>query len=709
MRVDAHQKVKPAHLKRAAFLYIRQSTLRQVFENVESTKRQYGLRQHAIALGWSQDQIIVIDSDLGQSGASAADREGFQRLVTEVSLGRAGIVLGLEVSRLTRNSMDWHRLLEICALADTLILDEDGVYDPAHFNDRLLLGLKGTMSEAELHVLRARLQGGILNKARRGELFMRPPIGFAYDPQGRLVPDPDQQIQQTVRTLFHTFQRTGSATATVREFRRAGILFPRRIHSGPAKGEVIWGKLEHSHVLRVLHNPRYAGVFVYGRTRTRRTVEGESRVRPMPREEWHTFIPESHPGYISWQEFERNQKRLRESAQAIGGDRRKSPPREGPALLQGLIICGKCGRRMTLRYHVRRGRPCPEYVCQRQGIENAEPLCQRIPGSDIDRVVGDMLMELMNPVTLEVALTVQQELQARLDEADRLRRQQVERARYEAELAQRRYMCVDPEHRLVADSLEADWNQKLRAFAETQQEYEKQREQDRRIFDDQQRTAILALAQDFPRLWRDPATEDRDRKRMIRLLVEDVTMLRGDQITLHLRFRGGANRTVTLPNPLRSWESWTTDSEIVGRIDKLLDTQTFGEIAATLNNAGFRSGKRQPFTVRYIARIQQNYGLQPRFERLRARGLLTLDEIAAALAVNPQTVKIWAAHGLLRAHAYTDKPERLYEPPGADGPRKAQGIKLSLRRVPTTVVRNVPWRCSMEHKRCRTGCRCGSC
>ncbi len=336
---------------------------------------------------------------------------------------------------------------------------------------------------------------------------------------------------------------------------------------------------------------------------------------------------------------------------------------------------------MTLRYHTRQGRPCPEYVCQRKGIENAEPLCQRIPGSDIDRVVGDMLMELVNPVTLEVALTVQQELQARLDEADRLRRQQVERARYEAELAQRRYMRVDPENRLVADSLEADWNQKLRALAEAQQEYEKQREQDRRIFDDEQRAAILALAQDFPRLWNDPATEDRDRKRMIRLLVEDVTMLRGERITLHLRFRGGANQTVTLPNPLRSWESWTTDSEIVGRIDRLLDTQTFGEIAATLNSAGFRSGKRQPFTARYIARIQKNYALRPRFERLRARGLLSLDEMAAALSVNPKTVKIWAAHGLLKAHAYTDKPEHLYEPPGCDGPRKAQGVKLSLRRL----------------------------
>jgi len=686
MRADAHQKVKVTHLKRAAYLYIRQSTLRQVFENVESTKRQYALRQHAVALGWQQDQIIVIDSDLGQSGASAADREGFQRLVTEVSLGRAGIVLGLEVSRLARNSMDWHRLLEICALADTLILDEDGVYDPAHFNDRLLLGLKGTMSEAELHVLRARLQGGILNKARRGELFLRPPIGFAYDPLGHLVLDPDQQIQSTLRLLFDTFRRTGSAMATVREFRQSHLLFPRRIQSGPSKGDAIWGKLEHSHVLRVLHNPRYAGVFVFGRTRVRKDINGGCRVQPLPREEWHTFLPESHPAYISWDEYERNLKRLRESAQAIGSDRRKSPPREGPALLQGLIVCGKCGRRMTLRYHARRAGLCPEYVCQRKGIENAEPLCQRIPGADVDRVVGDMLLELINPATLDIALTVQQQLQARLDDSDRLRKQHVERARYEAELAQRRYMRVDPENRLVADSLEADWNEKLRAFGAAQKEYEQRREQDRRILADEQRSAILALAEDLPRLWKDPEIEDRDRKRMIRLLIEDVTMIRGDQISLHLRFRGGACKSVTLPNPLRAWEIGVTDAEVVTRIDHLLNTMTFGAIAATLNSEGYKPGRGKRFTARYIARIQRQYSLRSRFDRLQALGMLTLEEMATALCVNPKTVKIWAAHGLLTSYAYTDKPEYLYKPAGSEGPRKAQGRKLSMRCPAVSVM-----------------------
>ena len=299
MMHDPHQKVQASHLKRNAYLYVRQSTLRQVFENTESTKRQYGLRERAVALGWPQERVIVIDTDQGQSGASA-DREGFQRLVAEVGLGNAGIVLGLEVSRLARNSMDWHRLLEICALTATLICDEDGVYDPAHFNDRLLLGLKGTMSEAELHVLRARLQGGILNKARRGELEMRPPVGLVYNGEGTLVLDPDRQVQHCIKWVFTTFERTGSARATVKAARQENLAFPRRCARGAHKGEVVWSGLEHSQVLNVLHNPRYAGAFVYGRQRTRRNLDGVTRVKRTPRDEWLTLIPQAHAGYISW-------------------------------------------------------------------------------------------------------------------------------------------------------------------------------------------------------------------------------------------------------------------------------------------------------------------------------------------------------------------------------------------------------------------------
>jgi len=677
MNHDIHQKVKASHLKRNAYLYVRQSSLRQVFENIESTQRQYALREQAVKLGWQLDQIIVIDSDLGISGASS-DREGFRRLVTEVSLAHVGIVLGLEVSRLARNSADWHRLLEICALTDTLILDEDGVYDPAHFNDRLLLGLKGTMSEAELHVLRARLQGGILNKARRGELMTRPPIGYAYDGNARMMFDPDTQIQQAVRFVFETFRRPGSALATVRAFRQSGLLFPRRLYSGMRKGDVIWGNLEHCHVLRLLHNPRYAGVFTYGRTRCRKTVDGATIVQQLPRDQWHAFVEQAHPAYISWEEYERNQHRLQENAQAQGRERDKSPAREGPALLQGIIVCGRCGRRMTVRYHERRGGLSPDYVCQRKGIENAEPICQRIPGAVVDRAVSDLLVEFINPVTLDIALAVQYELQTQLEQADHLREQQVTRAHYEVELARRRYMRVDPDNRLVADSLEADWNEKLKLLAETQQESERLRERDRKRINEEQQQAVRKLAADFPRVWRDPSLAHRDRKRMTRLLIEDVTLLYADVITLQLRCRGGATKTFSLPKPSLSWETWTTPPEIVAEIDRLLTFHTYGEITKLLNERELKPGRGRRFTPAIVARIQTRYALRPRYERLRDAGMLTVTEMAERLHVNPKTVKIWSRYGLLKGFRFTDKGDALYEPVDRP-PEKQQGRKLQLR------------------------------
>ena len=301
---DPHQKVRTDHLKRDAYLYIRQSTIQQVFHNTESTKRQYALKQRAIALGWPAEQVIVIDSDQGQSGASAVDREGFQKLVAEVGLGRAGIVLGLEVSRLARNSSDWHRLLEICGLTETLILDEDGLYDPSNFNDRLLLGLKGTMSEAELHVLRARLQGGIRNKARRGELRMPLPVGLVYDMQGKVILDPDKQVQQTLRTFFQVYQREGSALAVVKYFYKNDLSFPRRLRGGANKGQLAWGSLAHSRAIQVLRNPRYAGAFVFGRMKVYKRSNGQLGCRSVPQEDWHTLIPDAHPGYISWQQYQ---------------------------------------------------------------------------------------------------------------------------------------------------------------------------------------------------------------------------------------------------------------------------------------------------------------------------------------------------------------------------------------------------------------------
>jgi DNA invertase Pin-like site-specific DNA recombinase len=456
-------KVTTEHLERTAYLYVRQSTLRQVLENTESTERQYALRQRALALGWSAERIVVIDQDQGQSGASAADREGFQRLVAEVGMGRAGIVLGLEVSRLARNNADWHRLLEICGMSRTLILDEDGLYDPGDFNDRLLLGLKGTMSEAELHFIRARLRGGQLSKARRGELQMALPVGLVYDPAGKVALDPDSGVQHALGYLFATFQRTGSARAVVQTFTREGVLFPVRVRTGERKGELAWTPLRHWRVLRTLHNPRYAGAFVYGRRRARKRPDGKITNETLPREQWTTLIPEAHPGYLTWEQFEINQRLLATNAQAHGPDRAAGPAREGPALLQGLAICGRCGKRMTVQYHQRRGTLIPDYKCVGESIQAGTPQCLVVPGQSIDDTIGQLLLDTVTPLALEVALTVQSELEARADQTDELRKSHVQRAHQRAELARRRYLQVDPENRLVADTLEADWNDALRA------------------------------------------------------------------------------------------------------------------------------------------------------------------------------------------------------------------------------------------------------
>lgn len=670
---DSHQsKVSCRHLSRSAYLYVRQSSLRQVLENTESTQRQYALKQRAIALGWPAAQIIVIDSDLGQSGASAAEREGFQRLVTEVGLGRAGIVMGLEVSRLARNSTDWHRLLEICALADTLILDEDGVYDPTYFNDRLLLGLKGTMSEAELHVLRARLRGGIVSKARRGELAVRLPIGLAYDPTGRVGIDPDQQVQAALRMLFQTFRRTGSAIATVRAFREQGLRFPRRPRCGPRTGETLWGELLHYRALWILHNPRYAGAYFFGRTRQKRLPEPRGRFHRLPRDEWTAFLPGAHEGYIAWEEFEENQRRLLENSRAHGGGegRRSGPPREGPALLQGLAICGKCGRRMTVRYNMILGQIQPHYMCQREGINSAKPICQSIPGGSIDAAVESLLIESVSPMALEAALAVQEEIQTRLTEADHLRSQQVERARYEAELARRRFMRVDPENRLVADELEACWNEKIRLQREAEEEYQRKSGADRLVLDDQQRKQIVELATNVPRLWKDPHTHCREKKRMARLIIEDVTLLKSEQVSVDVRFRGGATRSLTLPRQPSMAKLRQTPHEVVAEIDRLLDHHTEKEIAVILNQKGMCSGEKRPFHRMMVSRIRRVYHLKDRYRRLRETGLLTKGEIARVLGVSQMTVKVWRRQGLLRAQAYDNRHDYLYEPPGADRPVK---------------------------------------
>lgn len=644
---STRQRVRAEHLRRDAYLYIRQSSLQQVFHNEESTRRQYDLRRRAVALGWPDDRVVVIDTDLGKSGAST-DREGFQRLVGDVGMGKAGIVLGLEVSRLARNSSDWHRLLEICALTDTLILDEDGLYDPSDFNDRLLLGMKGTMSEAELHVLKARLQGGLMNKARRGELKFSLPVGLCYDAQDRIVLNPDRQVQKVLHLFFKTYKRLGSAMAVVTWFKREGLLFPRKIRIGPNRGQIEWGPLAHSRAVGTLRNPRYAGAYVFGRTKTRKCLGGSEVTTPKPMDEWDVLIPDAHPGYISWEEYNDNLKTLQACAKAHGTDRRDHPPGEGPALLQGMVVCGVCGRRMTVRYHKRNGKSIPDYSCQRESTQHGGKVCQAINGDWIDRDIAALLLELVQPLTLDLSMHVQDEVQTQLEEADAVRRQGVERARYQTDLARERFMNVDPRNRLVADQLEADWNEKLREATRMQQEYEEQREKDRGRLDKAARQKIGALATDFPRIWNDPSTSDKQRKRMARLLIEDATLTRHPEYTrVQIRFKGGQTRTLEIPNPPNAWQMRKTPAETIEEIDRLLDSHTEAEIVEIFVRRGQRSAMGCEFSRRIIGKICKSHGLTPRKERLEAEGWKSAKDLAREMKITQTTLGQWYRQGRL--------------------------------------------------------------
>lgn len=667
-------KVQSHHLERGAYLYVRQSSMRQVMENVESTKRQYDLRGRAIGLGWRDDQIIVIDSDQGESGASASWREGFQHLVSDVGMGRAGIVMGLEVSRLARNNADWHRLLEICALADTLILDEDGVYDPANFNDRLLLGLKGTMSEAELHVIKARLRGGILNKVRRGEYRCPLPTGFIYDEAGNVVLDPDAQIREMITHFFETFSRVGSATQTVKAFAREGLLFPSRQRNA----KVAFLPLTASTAMRTLHNPRYAGVYAYGQRHYRRTVDGKKQLCKRDPKEWLACIPDAHPGYISWEQYQHNLKVLEANGQGYQAAR-ASPPREGAALLQGRVVCGRCGCHMQARYAARRGQVDTWYVCGRAYAARGEPHCQSIAGWPIDEAIGELIAAEMTPAAVELVLEVRKEIEARHDEADQLRLRAVERAQIDADLAQRRFMLVDPGNRLVADTLEREWNDKLRLLLDAQEERERALREDRLILDDAIRDRLLAMTADFKTVWHDPTLPNRERKRLLAYLVEDVTLLKFPaeaETRIHVRFRGGRIETLTTQNPKSSAQQVKTRPEVVELVDKLLDDHVCAEIADILNAKGIRPGgaaRRDQagaqFTDLRVIYLVKQYGLRPRYNRLRERGMLTKKEACAKLGITECTLVRWAKYGIVKRHA-ANGYIGLYEPPGPHVPTK---------------------------------------
>jgi DNA invertase Pin-like site-specific DNA recombinase len=548
-------KITETHLARMACVYVRQSTPAQVRFNQESTERQYNLAAKAETLGWRLDQIRVLDRDLGQSGARATNRDDFKALVSDVAMGNVGAIFSLEASRLARSNQDWHRLLELCAITNTLVIDEDGCYDASEFNDGLVLGMKGTFAQAELHIIRSRLFGGKLNKARKGELRFPVPVGYVWD-GNKVVLDPDQEVQGAVRTVFELFEKEGTAYAVVQRFQALGLRFPRRSYGGVWDGKLVWGRLTHSRVIGLLANPAYAGTYVFGRYQSRKEVASTGEIttvsRPMPQEQWRVAIPDHHPGYISRERFLANRQRLaanKTNTEVIGG-----PAREGHCLLQGMLVCGSCGRRLTVRY-TGNGGLYPIYECnwhRRAGLTrtsgpegHSSGTCLTTRAAPIDAAISERLLGAVTPVTIELALKALESLEERDRAVAAQWHRRIERARYEADLAERRYEAVDPANRLIAATLESRWNEALQRLAELEDELKRFERQTLRAVTAEQKQQILALAGNFSRLWTVPTTTPRDRKRMLRVLIKDITVSREPglrQLLLQIRWQGRRHR-----------------------------------------------------------------------------------------------------------------------------------------------------------------------
>jgi DNA invertase Pin-like site-specific DNA recombinase len=606
-------KLRNAHLTRPALVYVRQSTLIQVRANTASTARQYQLAQRAQALGWPEHLVVVIDQDQGRSGASSTGRDGFEYLIAEVGLGRAGAVLCLEASRLARSSSDWYRLIEICALTDTLVIDEDGIYDPGQYNDRLLLGFRGTMSEAELHWLHCRLVGGKLEKAQHGTLRWRLPVGLVYDAAGQIVFDPDEEIQHAVRQVFEVFATSRSALAVVKHFMDHGLQIPDRLWQRQCKGEVVWRPLRHARVLSMLHNPFYAGAYVYGRTTTRRhLLPGEApRVkgytRQVKRDEWPILLHEHHPGYISWAQFRAHLAQLDDN-RTYDAEQRRGAIRDGGALLQGIVMCGVCGRRMTVRYMPDGIRPM--YVCTQLHKDFAGKTCQFMRGDGIDAAVAQLLLAAIEPAQLTIALEAVEHLEAQARAIEHQWQLRLERARYEAELARRRYQEVEPEYRLVARSLERDWNEKLTTLDRLEREYAERAPGASPHVSEAERQGTLDLVHDLPAVWHASTTTHTERKQVVRLLMKDVTLTKlATTIRIAVRWQTHACSTLEIPRPGRAYVIRRTAPEVIERVRQLARAHTDLQIAARLNQEGYRSGQGGTFSASKVDWLRYAYGI----------------------------------------------------------------------------------------------------
>jgi DNA invertase Pin-like site-specific DNA recombinase len=651
-------KITAVHLRRRALVYVRQSTTTQVEYNRESTERQYRLAERAAELGWPREQIKVLDQDLGISGSGLAARSGFTHMTAEVALGHVGIVLGLEVSRLARNNADWYRLLDLCGTTDTLIGDADGIYHPGLFNDRLVLGLKGTMSEAELHVLRARLNGGIRNKAARGELRRGLPIGLIWgEADAEVLLHPDEAVSGAIRAVFERFAEMGSARQVWLWFRQQGLHFPLQSSTLP---ELRWVTPSYTKIHEVLSNPVYAGAYVYGKTRCERYVDITGRVRKrmrhLPRTEWSVVIRDHHPGFIDWATFEANQLRLAQNIhprphQAGGA------VREGAALLQGIAKCGCCGRGLRVYYKGRHS--APGYYCAGSRVTNGRgEWCLRVGGRQVDEAIAEAFLAALAPAGLEAALKAAEQLESDHDSALAQFRREVERAQYEAQRAERRYRAVDPENRLVARGLEAEWENCLRQLEAARAELSRREQQRPRALRAEERTAIRALGSDLKSVWSAPTTSERDRKELLRALLEEVIVaLQRDEsrAQLTMRWRGGAITQLEVAIPRFQPMGPQTDEDTISLLRRLAALYPDDVIAGILNRQGRKTATGERFTANQVGSLRRYRKIprcQPPAEPPHGE-LATIRKAAQILGLNTSTIHRWLADGFIAGEQLT--------------------------------------------------------
>lgn len=684
-----NNKITTGHRERRATVYLRQSTMKQVYEHHESTARQYNLRERAVALGWTPQQVDVIDDDLGRSGASTSDRDGFQRLAEDVAHGRVGAIFALEVSRLARSSADWHHLLDLCGLADVVIVDEQAIYTPRDYNDRLLLGLKGTMSEAELYWMRLRLHGGQISKARRGEYAFLPPAGYEWDPAAqRFRLDPDENVQRAVRLVFERFRIDGAARAVASYFTRHGLQLPVR---NPSDRDLRWGPVRATLIGSMLHNPIYAGAYAYGRHENRLgLVDGQKRrrSRKLPQEEWKVCLRDRHPAYITWDELMANQDKLHQNRTNLKAHQRGAA-REGTALLQGLALCGRCGHRMNVQY-------CGS---TRRAVYHCQPIigagmCYTVPAKPLDEAVARLFLDVVKPPEIELGLTVVRETERQANDVDRQWALRLERAQYEARLAERRYKAIDPDNRVVARTLEREWNDKLEAIEQIERERETVRRRENIQLTDADRARILDLARNLSVVWNAPTTTHTERKNMLRMLVREVSFAAVDIPTRGTRvcvlWQTGAVSDFVVPRTNKFTVFATPDAALSVIRARMHEQDTV--IAGDLNGRGLLTGAGRTWSGDAVRRVRYEYGLcrttpsKRRAPLRRADGAYSVVGVAAFVGVKPATVRLWVR-------------QRVLEPVVRGGPGRPSWILLD----DATIARLRAMKSDTERRRAAVG------